>query len=81
MFAKMYPVKYFLRVSFKPCMELVHVAHSQRSIALCNVAFGGADSPFLMSLWRCPNTCRSSVRISAEHLAARARSITVRRVQ
>ena len=30
--------------------------------------------PFLMSAWRCPITCRSTVRTSALHLAAIARS-------
>ena len=36
---------------------------------------GGADRPFLMSLWRWPRICRSSVSCSAEQLAALARSI------
>ena len=40
-----------------------------------NVGLGGADKPFLMSLWRCPKTCKSAVRINAEHFAACARLI------
>ncbi len=39
------------------------------------VSLGGADRPFFRSLWRCPMICRSSVRTSAEQLAALARSI------
>src|SRR3546814_385991 len=46
-----------------------------RLMRLARVGLGGVDKPFLMSLWRCPNTCRSSVSTSAEHLAALARSI------
>ena len=42
---------------------------------LASVGFGGADRPFLMSLWRWPRICRSSVSTSALHLAALARSI------
>ncbi|CFN63728.1 Uncharacterised protein [Bordetella pertussis] len=46
-----------------------------RSIRLRSVGLGGADKPFLMSLWRWPRICRSSVSTSAEHPAALARSI------
>src|SRR5436309_5395794 len=37
---------------------------------------GGTVMPFLMSWWRCPITCRSTVSTSALHLAAIARSIS-----
>ena len=37
---------------------------------------GGTDMPFLMSWWRWPITCRSTVSTSALHLAAMARSIS-----
>ncbi len=45
------------------------------SIKLGIFIFGGTDSPFLMSWWRWPITCRSTVSTSAEHFAAAARSI------
>ena len=41
-----------------------------------SVGFGGALRPFLMSLWRWPRICRSSVSTSAEQPAALARSIS-----
>ena len=44
-----------------------------RLIILAMVGLGGAERPFLMSLLRWPSTCKSAVRISAEHLAACAR--------
>ncbi len=44
------------------------------SMALARVSLGGTDSPFLMSIWRWPWICRSSVSTSAEHFAALARS-------
>ena len=37
---------------------------------------GGTVMPFLMSWWRCPITCKSTVSTSAEHFAAMARSIS-----
>ena len=37
---------------------------------------GGTVMPFLMSAWRCPITCRSTVSTSALHFAAMARSIS-----
>src|SRR5690606_14797839 len=46
-----------------------------RLIRLARVGLGGVDSPFLMSLWRWPSTCRSSVSTNAEQFAALARSI------
>src|SRR5690606_10996412 len=46
-----------------------------RLIRFARVGLGGAVSPFLMSLWRCPSTCRSSVSTRAEQLAALARSM------
>ena len=46
-----------------------------RLARLRSVGFGGVDRPFLMSLWRWPRICRSSVSTRAEQLAARARSI------
>ena len=39
------------------------------------VNLGGVESPFLISRWRLPSTCKSTVTIRAEHLAALARSI------
>ena len=46
-----------------------------RLMRLASVGLGGDDRPFLMSLWRWPRICRSSVSCSAEHPAALARSI------
>ena len=46
-----------------------------RLAMLARVSLGGAVMPLRISLWRWPSTCRSSVSTSAEHLAARARSI------
>jgi hypothetical protein len=46
------------------------------SNALRTVRRGGTVSPFLMSAWRWPRMGRSTVTNSAEHFAARARSIT-----
>ena len=40
------------------------------------IRFGGTDRPFLMSMWRWPRICRSTVSTSALHLAAIARSIS-----
>ena len=37
---------------------------------------GGTVMPFLMSAWRWPITCRSTVSTSALHFAAMARSIS-----
>ena len=46
-----------------------------RLTRLASVGLGGADRPFLRSLWRWPRICRSSVSTSAQHFAALARSI------
>jgi hypothetical protein len=47
-----------------------------KSIDFDSVHSGGTVMPFLMSRWRCPITCRSTVSTSALHLAAIARSIS-----
>ncbi len=57
--------------------------HAQRGLLamssrLRSVTFGGTDRPFLISRWRCPCTVRSAVSISAEHSAARARTMSSR---
>ena len=46
-----------------------------RLMRLAMVGLGGAERPFLMSLWRWPRICKSSVSCSAEQLAALARSM------
>ena len=47
------------------------------SIRFLSLISGGTDSPLRMSQWRWPSTCRSTVSMSALHLAAAARSISV----
>src|SRR6185312_2666794 len=37
---------------------------------------GGNDMPFLLSWWRCPITCQSTVSTRDEHFAAIARSLS-----
>ena len=44
-----------------------------RLMMLASVGRGGAVRPFLMSLWRWPMTCKSSVSTRALHLASLAR--------
>ena len=51
------------------------VAMSMRLLSLIS---GGTVRPFVMSRWRWPSTCRSTVSTSALHLAAAARSISAR---
>ncbi|MNC55392.1 hypothetical protein D3C75_1049190 [compost metagenome] len=58
-----------------PSMPMHQRGLVARLIRLRSVGLGGVDSPFLMSLWRWPRICRSSVRTSAEQPAALARSI------
>ena len=64
----------------KPRRGVPSIPRHQRGLVimlmmLASVSLGGADRPFLRSLLRCPSICRSSVSISAEHLAALARSM------
>jgi len=47
-----------------------------KSTSFDSVHSGGTVMPFLMSWWRCPITCRSTVKTSALHFAAIARSIS-----
>ncbi len=60
---------------FVPSMPAHQRGLVARSSRLASVGRGGVDSPFLMSLWRWPRICRSSVTCSAETPAALARSI------
>ena len=55
-------------------MLMPQVQRVARSAIEAAVSFGGAESPFLMSLCRWPRICRSSVSTSASQPAARARS-------
>ena len=59
-----------------PSMPIAQAGFSAISATNFGVNFGGATSPLRMSLWRCPRICRSIVNTSAEHFAARARSIS-----
>ena len=58
-----------------PSIFIHHCGLVIKLTILASVGLGGADKPFLMSLWRCPSTCKSAVRINAEQLASFARWI------
>ncbi len=60
---------------FVPSMPRHQRGLVARLMRLAMVGLGGADRPFLMSLWRWPRICKSSVSCSAEQLAALARSM------